>query len=179
MKNLLLIAITSVAMSSAHALDLDPEFYAGANYSTFQLSQTSPNVDASFSVYTLEGLAGVALTENIAIEARAGAGLNRDRVEVNGQTREVAAQYYGSLYFRPYLNNEKAGLYGLLGVSAISFDAEPKNVDGEDTQVGLALGGGVSFVTGPNSDFVIEWKQLLNSDAMTMRGVSAGFTYSF
>lgn len=197
MKNLLLIAITTAAMSSAQALEFDPEFYAGSSYATWQFSQSNPNINSTLSIYSLEGIGGVKILPYISFEARVGAGLNSDKenltrldiiedeegnpvvVEVPDGSIEVAMEYFASIYFRPVIENEKASLYGLLGYTTATFDAEPADTNSEDTQSGLSYGVGASFVVNKRADVFIEWKKLINADAISMRGGSVGFTYKF
>lgn len=206
MKKLLLTTL-SLFTVSAHAWE--PSFYAGANYGTQQFKHSG--TASNFTVKSVEGLAGIVLTEYIALEARVGTGLGEDTeqrtwiVEIpapepeEGEDAEEPTQsiynlsstyrtnFYGSVYFRPYLSNDKATLYGLLGYTTLDFDYEETlTVDGtptsssvSDSEGGVSFGIGVSFVMSPNVDLTAEWKKTINSDDFDMRGGNIGFKYKF
>ncbi len=187
MKKLLLIALASSAMS-AHAWD--PNFYAGSNFSTWQLTAAAPDIDSNFNLWTLEAVGGFKLFPYVGLEGRAGFGINSDTgrrgagvdaedMPIEGQPIEIGGNYFGSLYFRPVIENERASLYGLLGYTTMEADITEDDITSAGSFDGLSLGMGVSFVMTPNVNFHAEWKQLVNSDDIRIRGASAGFTYKF
>lgn len=184
MKKLLLVALSTFAVS-AHAWEpaWEPTYYAGSSVAFWQYKQSDPDViNANLSVQSLEGVAGVRLTPYTSVEARAGAGLNTARELTDEGTghAELKMNYFGSVYFRPHLTNEKASLYGLIGMSTVSIEAAMPGAtlaEGETTAVSYGIG--VSFVMNPNVDFTAEWKRLINAEAFDMRGGSVGFVYKF
>lgn len=178
MKSLLFVALSTCAVS---ANAWTPEFYAGSNYGTYQLTQSEPALDANFTVLAVDAVAGIRVLPYVTFEARLGAGLNRDRETPSdlGILVEVETKYYGSLYFRPELRNEKASLYGLLGYTTMELDGAPQSANSETTQDGMSWGLGMGFVMHERVDLRIEWKRLLHADAIGVRGASVGFTYSF
>src|SRR5690606_34143991 len=178
MKKLLLVALSTFAVS-AHAWT--PGFYAGSNYGTYQLTQSNPALDANFTVLTVDAVAGIKVLPYVTFEARVGAGLNRDSETPPdlGIRVEIETKYYGSLYFRPELRNDRASLYGLLGYTTMELDGEPQSANSETTQDGLSYGLGMGFVMHERVDLRVEWKRLLNADSIGVRGASVGFTYSF
>lgn len=178
MKKLLLIALATSAMS-AHAWE--PNLYAGSNFSSWQYTQSRPALGSNFNLWTLEGVAGVELFPYVTLEGRAGVGLNNDRLIPEGSAQMVGieATYFGSVYFRPVLENDKASLYGLLGYTSMEFEGTVDEVAGSYSHDGLSLGMGVSFVMNDKVDFHAEWKQLLDAESVRVRGASVGFTYTF
>lgn len=182
MKKLLLIALSTFAVS-AHAWE--PTYYAGSSLAAWQYKQNNPTpVDSNFSLYSIEGVAGVTLTPYTSVEARAGFGLNTGREATNSGLghSEVEMPYFGSLYFRPHLTNEKASLYGLLGMTTVSLETvtyEATTNSRSEEVSALSYGIGVSFVASPNIDVTAEWKKLINAEAFDIRGASLGFVYRF
>lgn len=205
MKKLLLTTL-SLFTVSAHAWE--PSFYAGANYGSEQTKFSTPPVadypafPFNYTVKALEGQAGIILTPYISLEARVGAGLGESTeswqdieeeddgtITINSSAEGTyKTNYYASVYFRPYIANEKASLYGLLGYSTIDYDysvlttvggAVDADADLSDTDSGLSFGVGVSFVMSPNVDLIAEWKKTINADDFDMRGGHVGFIYKF
>lgn len=189
MKKLLLLGLSTFAMS-AHAWE--PSYYVGGNFSPWQVK--SHAISPSFSIQTLEGVGGVVLFKHLAIEARVGAGINEGRetrswidVEPDPVTGEdtlveyyenlsAEISYFASAYLRPFIANEKATLYGLLGMTTISMD---NNFGDDDSDTAASFGFGVSFKMSPNVDITAEWKKLINADEFDVRGGTVGFTYTF
>ena len=179
MKNLLILALSTVAMSASAQSFKDPQFYWGANYSAWQAAQTEPNIDANFTLYTLEGIVGANLYPHVSVEARAGFGLGSNSESINGTQVEFESPYFASFYFRPYLENDKASLYGLIGGSIMDIKLASPSAEESETESGLSLGLGISFAVNRNADFRAEWKTLVNSDATDVRGGTIGFSYDF
>lgn len=180
MKKLLLAALSTVAMSSAYAWE--PTYYAGSNVAFWQYKQHDATINANLSVRSLEGLAGATLTPYTSVEARFGLGFNTAREANDAGTgfAELEMPYFGSLYFKPHLTNEKASLYGLVGVTMVATEASLPGGNPLETETTAASYGiGVSFVINPRVDFTAEWRRLINADAYDMRGGSVGFVYKF
>lgn len=188
MKKLLLLGLSTFAMS-AHAWE--PSYYAGAGFSPWKINSQVAPVD--FSVQTLDGFAGIVLFPHISLEARVGAGINEGRdtvyfVGVDPDTDEegiyelrlgTEITYYASAYFRPFISNDKASLYGLLGVTTVELESNTPNMPNGDTENAASFGFGVSFSMTPNIDVVAEWKKLINADDFDIRGGTIGFAYKF
>lgn len=87
MKNLFAIALSTLALT-AHAWE--PEVYAGANLASWQYNHD--NSRAGFTVNSLEGLGGMKLFKYLAVEGRAGVGLNTARATfINVVTTNIRA----------------------------------------------------------------------------------------
>jgi outer membrane autotransporter protein len=168
MKKLLLLGLSSLALT-AHAWQ--PTLYVGGGASSWQFHPHQ--FGYNYTIGTLEGIAGVELSPYTSVEARLGAGLNSAREA----GVEMEANYFGSLYFKPQLRNEKASLYGLLGVTSVDMDVSAGL--GSDTYTDMSYGIGVSFVINPNVDFIAEWRKLINADEFDARGGTIGFNYRF
>lgn len=184
MKLLITAALASLALPAA-AFEFKPEFYLGANFGTYQMSQSEEPVYASFTSWNIDALAGVKLFPYLAIEGRVGAGLNEDeethRTVDNPAGVPVKLQntLYSAVYLRPMISNDLATLYGLLGYAYAEFDGEPANPAGDANHDGLSYGIGASWVLNPKVDVRVEWKSLINAEALGVRGGSIGFTYTF
>lgn len=196
MKKLLLLGLSTFAIS-AHAWE--PSYYAGAGFSPWKINAQTSYLD--YTVQTLDGFVGINLFPYISLEARAGAGINegRDTLYFYGLadddddpatppveallagTATAELTYYASAYFRPHITNEKASLYGLLGITTVEIDSNEYSVDMPkgDTENAASFGIGVSFSMTPNIDVIAEWKKLINADDFDVRGGTIGFAYKF
>lgn len=190
MKKLLLIALSTFAVS-AHAWE--PTFYLGGNVGSAQIN---PNrVYSNFSMQSLEGVAGVKLFKYVAVELRGAVPLGVDsewaKTGINFNDpdddeddewvvsyMQAGLEYYGSFYLKPFVANEKASLYGLLGYTSVGLDFEPGLAD-DDTDAGPSWGIGFTYKLSPKVDFVLEWKEIIAADNFNIAGGAAGFTYSF
>jgi opacity protein-like surface antigen len=173
MKKLLLLSLSSLAVT-AHAWE--PTYYVGSGASSWQFHPHAAG--HNFSIATVEGLAGVELFPYVALEGRLGAGLNTGRETVDGVDVEMEATYFGSLYFKPQLRNEKASVYGLLGMTSVEMDVNDDALESE-AYTDMSYGIGVSFVLNPHLDLTAEWKKLINADEFDARGGTIGFNYRF
>lgn len=182
MKKLLLLGLSTFALS-AHAWE--PSYYAGAGFSPWKVnSQVAP---LDYSVQTIDGFVGINLFPYISLEARVGGGINEGRdnfvYEDGDSIMELRTgteiTYYASAYFRPHITNERASLYGLLGVTTIELDTNSPGLPSEDTENAASFGIGVSFVVTPKINVVAEWKKLINADDFDIRGGTVGFAYKF
>jgi opacity protein-like surface antigen len=182
MKKLLLLGLSTFAIS-AHAWE--PSYYAGAGFSPWKVNSQAISLD--YSVQTIDGFVGINLFPHISLEARVGGGINEGRDSYyyldGGDIMELRTgteiTYYASAYFRPYIANERASLYGLLGVTTIELDTNSPGMTSEDTENAASFGIGVSFSMTPNIDVVAEWKKLINADEFDIRGGTIGFAYKF
>jgi opacity protein-like surface antigen len=179
MKKLLLLSLSTLAMS-AHAWQ--PTYYLGSGFSSWQLSPHE-GTSSTFSIRSLEGMAGVELTPYTAVEVRLGAGVSSSRVYIRNENGDISkadmeVPYYASLYFKPQIRNEKASLYGLLGYTSMDLSIG-EGVALDDSFADLSLGIGVTFAINEHFDFNAEWKKLIMSEDFDMRGSTIGFTYRF
>lgn len=182
MKKLLLLGLSTFAFS-AHAWE--PSYYAGAGFSPWKVnSQVTP---LDYSVQTIDGFVGINLFPYISLEARVGGGINEGRdnfyyldgENIMEQRTGTEISYYASAYFRPYLANERASLYGLLGVTTIELDTNSPGLPSEEAETAASFGIGVTFTMTPNINVVAEWKKLINADDFDIRGGTIGFAYKF
>lgn len=225
MKKLLLIAFSTFAVS---ANAWEPQFYLGSNMSSTQFTPTP--YFSNFTVTSLDGLAGVILLPHVSVEGRFGIGLGdeQENAKLGGSKQldslgveiedgdgnpiydpirapmTLKTNYYASVYFRPFISNETATLYGLIGYSTFdyelslpngaTFDREVELADGstippgsfpagtvasDGSEGGASFGVGVSFVVTKNVDMTAEWKKIVNADDFSVEGGSVGFTYKF
>ncbi|MCR6653374.1 MAG: porin family protein [Cellvibrionaceae bacterium] len=194
MKKLLLLGLSTFAIS-AHAWE--PSYYVGAGVSPWKVNSQTTYLD--YSIQTIDGVAGIVLFPHIALEVRAGAGINEGRDTVyfldqetdpvtnevvdviRGETATTELKYFASAYFRPFISNDKASLYGLLGVTTVQIESNVYAIDlpRDDTENAVSYGVGVSFAVNKNFDVTAEWKKLINADDFDIRGGTIGFAYKF
>lgn len=194
MKKLLLLGLSTFAIS-AHAWE--PSYYAGAGVSPWKVNSQTSFLD--YSIQTIDGFAGIVLFPHISLEVRAGAGLNEGREsfyyveeEIDPNTNEpvealyyttatTEIKYFASAYFRPFISNDRASLYGLLGVTTVQIESNAYAIDlpRDDSENAVSYGVGVSFAVNKNIDVTAEWKKLINADDFDIRGGTIGFAYKF
>lgn len=197
MKKVLLIAALSTAAASAQAWE--PEVYLGGGPSFWLYKHE--NIGANFAITTVDGVAGLKLFEYLAVEAKAGLGLNQARDEdtitmydeatgvvlsEDVYNNEAELEAFVSFYLKPMISNEKATLYGLLGYTMVDMEHYRQAADGsssetvfDDTADDLSYGVGASWIMGTHTELTAEWKKLINADDFDFRGWSVGFTYTF
>lgn len=202
MKKLLLLGLSTFAVS-AHAWE--PTYYLGSSFSPWKAETHSLPVD--FSIQTVEAVGGIVLFPHISLEARVGAGINEGRdtfyfwddeidpntgmpvldpdTQLPNQVLYEAAltaeiKYFASAYFRPFISNDRASLYGLLGVTSVEVETNFDDWAAEDySDTAVSYGVGVSFSMSPNIDLTAEWKKLINAEEFDVRGGTIGFVYKF
>lgn len=202
MKKLLLIALSTFAIS---AQAWEPTYYVGGSLGSPIFNSTTYR--ANFHVLTLEGVGGAVLLPYLAVEARLGVGLGEgnedvfvgyavndtgDYLNIFGEittdplefvqvkeTMDVEINYYASAYLRPFVANEKATLYGLLGFSSFGLDSSEPGMLENTSESGLSYGLGCSFTMNEHLEITAEWKKMLNADDFDIAGGTVGFTYAF
>ena len=141
MKKLLLIALSTSLAMGANAAD-DKKFYAGGGLSLWNVD-TGVQGRTHINLTTLDGIVGYEVLPWLAVEGRAGAGVERDKTEayfgyyniqpVDGSddlssfqqdslTLKSELNYYASFYLKPQIKNDIAVLYGLIGFT--TYDSE-------------------------------------------------------
>lgn len=223
MKNLVLIALSTITLS-AHAWE--PDVYVGANAASMNMKNNA--TPGSMTFHMIEGVAGLQLIENLAIEARIGGSFNtaRDQFNLTLQTdipvmndsgtpddpsddvqemdafgdpvflaedvtfsQEAEMNFYGSVYLKPMIGNERASLYGLLGYTtvelehSVSFTSRAAGADSiylfDDSEGDVSYGIGASFNLWENAVLTAEWRRLINANDFDIRGGSLGFLYTY
>lgn len=149
MKKLLLIALSTSMAMGAHAADTK-KFYAGGGVSFWDMKDKSAG-QGGLDLTALEGVAGYEILPWLAVEGRAGVGIERESTAFNsglydqvlnadGNTdfkqditdTKGELNYYASVYLKPQIKNDTAVIYGLIGVNTydVSFVANTTNYEG-------------------------------------------------
>lgn len=145
----MLIALSTLAMGAQAA---DKQFYAGGGIAAWDAD--SPALGSStLNLRSLEGLAGYNIFPWLAVEGRIGFGIESereisyeltsaitltgdtfgddeiataDRIETNSKTD---LNYYASLLVKPQVANDKAALYGLIGITNYDISSDVTSSD--------------------------------------------------
>lgn len=141
MKKLLLIALSTSLAMGANAAD-EHKFYAGGGLSLWNVD-TGVQGRTHINLSTLDGIVGYEVLPWLAVEGRAGVGIERDKTEayfdfyniqpVDGSDDLSSFQqdslilkselnYYASFYLKPQIKNDIAVFYGLIGFT--TYDSE-------------------------------------------------------
>ncbi|WP_370980513.1 porin family protein [Agaribacterium sp. ZY112] len=178
-KSLLGLALLATATTFAIQAQADTRsgFYAGGAFSMADTGLDDANgSDLDFTMLEISG--GYKYNSWLGVEARIGTGVNGNE----DSNYDYSIGHYESIYWRPETQNEIAKLYGLLGYTNLSLDAENRltgeSVDSQSYS-GLSLGAGVGFAVGERSNVNLEYKNIVKDDDIDFRGFSIGYDYRF
>lgn len=156
-----LVLSAGLAATTAHARDGEKP-YIGIDYTVFTI-EASDNVE--FEPHALRVRAGTVLTEFLAVEAHAGAGVKGDNVTITFPTVgdvDVRADIEGlyAVFLRPQLKVENISLYALLGYGYAKAELSIPHTTIEDDQdtTDFSFGAGLELNIGEkwgvNANFV-------------------------
>ena len=166
MKKLMLITLSTFAVGT-QAANMK-QFYVGGGLGAWNVDGAGIG-SSTLNLKSIEGIAGYNIFPWLAIEGRAGTGIESEReitydlgdnvimpvldsnneptdnaiatrLETNAKTNLT---YFASLYAKPQIINDKAALYGLIGVTTydISSDVRLTNVQTNYVLVDREIGG--------------------------------------
>ncbi|MDO3722197.1 outer membrane beta-barrel protein [Marinobacter sp. chi1] len=146
--------------------------FAGLNYTFVGLDVGSADAD----VGTLSGKAGAMLTPFIGFEARAGFGVDDDRVGLFDYSLD---NFYGAYGTFQMANESPLTPYAAIGFTRVEIEADgPLGTSTEDES-------DVSYGVGLNVDFAsylsgnLEYMRYYDDNDVTVDGLGLGFQFSF
>lgn len=170
-----LCAVLSLVLASAPALafELKPAWYAGAAYETMNLGGDG---GSDFDVDAATVKLGAGLHRFMAVEARAGFGVNDD--SQGGVTAEID-QFYSAFLKGMVPVHRNVSLYGLAGYSKVEVSASGPLGSGSNDVEDFSYGAGVAWHFNRNVSINAEWVSYVDKEDVEMDGVGLGASFSF
>lgn len=172
------IATAGIAMAStASAQDMYKSgvggLYAGVNY-TFMNADFDGAGDAD--VGTLSGKVGVMATEYFGVEARAGFGVDDDRIggSLVGLDAELDNFFGGYATFN-MVNESPVTPYAVLGFTRVETELGNSQYDDSD----FSYGAGVNFAFAQNLSANLEYMRYYDDSDVTLDGIGLGMQVNF
>lgn len=147
--------------------------YAGANYSFINLDAEGIG-DAD--VGTLSGKVGVMATPFLGFEARAGFGVDEDRIGIADYSLD---NFYGGYATFNLVNESPVTPYGVLGFTRVEVEADSAfgTVTEDDTDVSYGIGLRVEVA--PSVSGNLEYMRYYEDDDVTVDGLGLGVQFNF
>lgn len=146
--------------------------YAGLNYTFFNLDAGSEDADTG----ALSGKVGALVTPYFGVEARAGFGVNDDRI--NGIDYSVD-NFFGGYATLNLANESPATPYLIFGFTRLELEAEGPFGRVTDDDSDLSYGVGVNIEMAPQVSGNLEYMRYYDQDDVTIDGLGVGVTFSF
>ncbi|HLT14327.1 MAG TPA: porin family protein [Marinobacter sp.] len=168
------IATAGIAMAStASAQDMYKSgvggLYAGVNY-TFMNADFDGIADAD--VGTLSGKVGVMATEYFGVEARAGFGVDDDRI---GSADVSLDNFFGGYATFNMVNESPVTPYAVLGFTRTEVEVGSLADDDSD----FSYGAGVNFAFAQNLSANLEYMRYYDDSDVTLDGIGLGMQINF
>lgn len=176
----LVFGLTALAGSMAAAPALANDMYksgvgglyAGLNYTFFNIEEGSDDVD----VGTLSAKVGALATPYFGVEARAGFGVDDDRLDGVDFSLD---NFFGGYATLNLANESPATPYVILGFTRVELEAEgPLGTASEDDS-DFSYGIGVNVEMAPQVSGNLEYMRYYDQDNVTVDGLGLGVTFNF
>lgn len=174
-KNVLLATVATAGIAfagSAAAQDMYKSgvggLYAGLNYTFMDLDFDGPSAD----VGTLSGKVGVMANEFLGIEARAGFGVDDDRIAGN---KVELNSFFGGYATLNMVNQSPVTPYAVLGFTRVEATFGPVKDDDSD----FSYGAGVNFQFAQNLSGNLEYMRYYDDSNITVDGIGLGVQMNF
>lgn len=168
--------ISLAAVSPAHADDMYKSgmgaLYAGLNYSFFTLENDAADAD----VGTLSAKVGALATPYFGVEARAGFGVDDDRV---GGVDYSLDNFFGGYATLNLANETPATPYVIFGFTRVELEAEGPFITRSDDESDFSYGVGVNIEMAPQVSGNLEYMRYYDKDDVTIDGLGVGVTFNF
>lgn len=146
--------------------------YAGLNYTFFNLEDDSDDAD----VGALSAKVGALATPYFGVEARAGFGVDDDRV--NGIDYSVD-NFFGGYATLNLANESPATPYVIFGLTRVELEAEGPFTTVTDDDSDFSYGIGVNVEMAPQVSGNLEYMRYYDKDDVTVDGLGLGVTFNF
>ncbi|PSF11417.1 porin family protein [Marinobacter shengliensis] len=175
-KNLLLASVASAGIAVAGTASAQDMYKSGVGSLYAGLNYTFMDVDfdgfASADVGTLSGKVGVMANEFLGIEARAGFGVDDDRVF--GQKAKLD-NFFGGYATINMANQSPVTPYAVVGFTRIEAEIGPQSDDDSD----FSYGAGVNFKFAQNLSGNLEYMRYYDDSNVTVDGIGLGIQMNF
>ncbi len=174
--NILIASVATAGIAMAGAASAQDMYksgvgglYAGANY-TFMNADFDGYADADLG--TLSGKVGVMVNEYVGVEARAGFGVDDDRV---AGMKAKLDNFFGAYATFNMVNQSPVTPYAVLGFTRIEAELDRYKDDDSD----FSYGAGVNFAFAPNLSANLEYMRYYDDSNVTVDGIGLGMQVNF
>lgn len=177
--NVLIAMMAAIALGAVPVAMADRPISQGQLYAGALVSQFTLDVDGASErprPLGVVGRLGYFLTDQIALEARAGTGFEKDRV--GGVNTELDRLYGGYLLGLLPLG-ESSALYWVAGYSDAKVAFSGGGVSEKASQDGFSYGAGFDFFASDGIGLSAEYIRYLDKDDYDLYAISLGMRYSF
>ncbi len=169
---LVLLANTAIAQSVFDRLD---KFYVGGGLTYIDANaQAADGESGEFTSAELIG--GYKYNGYLGAELRFGKGL---RSESFSAGIESSIEYYGSAHWRPETANEIAKIYGLIGYTSVSIEADRGSSTSSTSESGISYGGGIGFTFDERWNLNFEYRTIIDTSALELNAFVVNVDYRF
>lgn len=166
----------SIAATPALAQDMyksgGGSLYAGLNYTFLNLDDGSADAD----VGALSGKVGGLVSPYFGLEARAGFGVDDDRV---GGMDYSVDNFFGGYATLNLANETPATPYLIFGFTRVELEAEGPFGSVKDDDSDFSYGVGVNIEMTPQVSGNLEYMRYYDQDSVTIDGLGVGVTFNF
>lgn len=148
--------------------------YAGLNYTFMNADYNDSNADADLG--TLSGKVGVMATPFLGVEARAGFGVDDDRVGIADVSID---NFYGGYATVNLANESPVTPYAVLGFTRVESEADLGSSTIRDDGSDVSYGLGVNMQFAPNLSGNLEYMRYYDKDNVTLDGLGLGVQVNF
>ncbi|MBE0485633.1 porin family protein [Marinobacter sp.] len=175
-KNVLLATVATAGIAFAGSVAAQDMYKSGVGGLYAGLNYTFMDVDfdgiASADVGTLSGKVGVMANEFLGIEARAGFGVDDDRIAGN---KVELNSFFGGYATLNMVNQSPVTPYAVLGFTRVEATLGPVKDDDSD----FSYGAGVNFQFAQNLSGNLEYMRYYDDSNVTVDGLGLGLQMNF
>lgn len=175
-KNLLAAAVMTAGLATAGTASAQSMYksnvgglYAGVNYTFMNVDYSGTS---SADVGTLSGKVGVMATDFLGLEARAGFGVDDDRVDGN---KVKLDNFFGGYATVNMVNESPVTPYAVLGFTRI----EAEKGSASDDESDFSYGAGLNVKFAQNLSGNIEYMRYYDDSNLTVDGIGLGVQMNF
>ncbi|MBS3803615.1 MAG: porin family protein [Oleiphilaceae bacterium] len=175
----LIIAMTALTVAAAPAIaDMyksgGGNLYAGANYTFVDVDVDN---GGSADLGTLSGKVGGYITPYFGLEARAGFGVDDDRIGAG--TDLEADNFFGGYATVNVVNESPFTPYGIIGFTRYELESSGFQDSSDEDESGLSYGIGANMVINETLSGNLEYMRYLDEDDFVIDGIGLGLTLNF
>lgn len=171
-----LASVSALTLSQAASADVYKSggggLYAGLNYSFIDIDNGSDQVD----VGTLSAKVGGMVSPFFGVEARAGFGVDDDRI---GGVDYSLDNFFGGYATLNLANESPATPYAIFGFTRVEVEAESFLGTTTEDESDFSYGAGVNVELTPEVAGNLEYMRYYDKDGSTVDGLGLGVTFSF
>src|SRR5690554_1133055 len=174
-KNLLIASIATAGIATAGTASAADMYKSGVGALYAGLNYTFINIDgrlADADVGTLSGKVGVMANEYVGLEARAGFGVDDDKI---AGVDVKLDNFFGGYATFNMVNESPFRPYAVLGFTRVELEVGNRSDDESD----FSYGAGVNFEMAQNLSGNLEYMRYYDDSDVTVDGIGLGVQFNF